>query len=87
MDKNLPDPLEALLSEVSGGGSESDGSEGLTSEQMMDATGLSSGSLLRKLRRLKREGRLDVSKVMRESLDGKARPHTVYAMKKADDAA
>jgi hypothetical protein len=36
---------------------------------------------------LKREGRLDVSKVMRESLDGKARPHTVYAMKKADDAA
>jgi predicted transcriptional regulator len=75
------DPSEVLTSLLLQSPDEDGSVEGHTSAELREKTGLSTPTLMNKLHKLDREGRLEVRSVTRKAIDGKLRRFTVYTIK------
>jgi hypothetical protein len=72
--KELLDSLEAFMLRQ--------GEEGVTSREMAEATGHGRDWVRQRLRALKKAGRLELAKGLRENIEGEWMPATVYRLKK-----
>ena len=58
-----------------------DGEDGTTTAELVEATGMTVSKILKALGRLKKDGKLEHVRVMRETIDGRTHPRPGYRLK------
>ncbi len=81
-DLSVDDLIDILLQNEDGQGDDL----GMTTIELCDATNLSRKTIRHRLRRLRRSGRLCVSSVLRESIDGRQVRRPSYYLVKENPA-